>query len=328
MDNGSSFSEQKLHAGSSDSMGGMSTADDTRYRIEWLTSIHKVFDIDGSGTVDKVELLELGQARRSLGHKKGEWTKEMNDKLLKKIDRDGDGQVDANEFATYFADHLPKDRGTFDFTMDQFMEVAKACARKKKEAKNSREKSEASDLNERARKAKASVDAKRANEELGVLEGRWAHTGSSKSGNKKKKSEDPRAERTYRVDKLIAVHKAFDIDGGGYIEKDELFELGKARRKLGHKSGEWTKEMNDRMFANLDKGGDGKVEADEFSHYFANQFKDESREAFDKVMEQFMQVARVFNIAKKNADDDKAKVRRGPCFASPCLTQSHVRTLH
>ena len=52
---------------------------------------------------------------------------------------------------------------------------------------------------------------------------------------------------TYRPEMLRAVHKAMDLDNTGYIEAAELMLLGQARRKLGHKSGQWTEEQNQRL---------------------------------------------------------------------------------
>ena len=46
--------------------------------------IHHV-DLDRSGAVGEEELRVLGQARRKLGQKSGEWTKEMNQRLLQKM---------------------------------------------------------------------------------------------------------------------------------------------------------------------------------------------------------------------------------------------------
>ena len=41
----------------------------------------------------------------------------------------GKGDVKAEEFAAYFHENLAYDRGEFDVTMKQFLEVAHACAR-------------------------------------------------------------------------------------------------------------------------------------------------------------------------------------------------------
>jgi len=76
---------------------------------------------------------------------------------------------------------------------------------------------------------------------------------------------------------MAKVHKLFDIDNGGYIEAEELLALGKMRRSLGQKQGEWTKEMNDRFMAKLDSSGDGKLEMAEFSSYFNGQLPSERK---------------------------------------------------
>jgi Ca2+-binding EF-hand superfamily protein len=71
-----------------------------------------------------------------------------------------------------------------------------------------------------------------------------------------------------REKKLREVFQAFDLDGDGAIGAEELLVLGQQRRKLGQKSGEWTKEMNMRLMKKLDKNGDGKVLVREFVDFF------------------------------------------------------------
>ena len=43
---------------------------------------------------------------------------------------------------------------------------------------------------------------------------------------------------------LQKVYNEFDLDGGGDVGEEELLELGRARRRLGQKSGEWTPRAN------------------------------------------------------------------------------------
>ena len=43
--------------------------------------------------VKQAELLELGQARRALGQKAGEWTEAQNNRLVGRMDTDGDGTI-------------------------------------------------------------------------------------------------------------------------------------------------------------------------------------------------------------------------------------------
>ena len=66
--------------------------------------------------------------------------------------------------------------------------------------------------------------------------------------------------------------------------------LGHARRKLGQKRGEWTAELNQKLFARLDSNGDGRVSADEFAQYFDRSLPHDPTE-FERTIEQFMAVA-------------------------------------
>ena len=71
-------------------------------------------------------------------------------------------------------------------------------------------------------------------------------------------------EHSRRSRQLRAVFEAFDLDGSGSIETEELLQLGKARRSAGHKSGEWTNEMNRRLVEKMDVNSDGLISCSEF----------------------------------------------------------------
>ena len=91
------------------------------------------FDLDGSGVIEAEELLALGKARRSLGQKQGEWTEEKNARLVKRMDANGDGEIQMSEFVHHFEDALPRAREEFDLVLEQFMEVAQACRARKQQ---------------------------------------------------------------------------------------------------------------------------------------------------------------------------------------------------
>ena len=60
-------------------------------RVVALKMIYHLFDLDGGGDVGEEELLELGQARRRLGQKQGEWTMENTRQLMEKMGTDANG---------------------------------------------------------------------------------------------------------------------------------------------------------------------------------------------------------------------------------------------
>ena len=95
------------------------------------------FDLDGSGVIEAEELLALGKARRSLGQKQGEWTEEKNARLVKRMDANGDGEIQMSEFVHHFEDALPRAREEFDLVLEQFMEVAQACRARKQQRRES-----------------------------------------------------------------------------------------------------------------------------------------------------------------------------------------------
>ena len=101
--------------------------------------------------------------------------------------------------------------------------------------------------------------------------------------------------KMYRKERLQECFKGFDIDSGGTIGTDELMQLGTARRKLGQKSGTWTKEQNVRMISKMKGGGRGEVTEAEFVKFF-DETLGRDREDFDANIAQFLNVAREVGI--------------------------------
>ena len=62
-------------------------------RAALLQKVYNEFDLDGGGDVGEEELLELGQARRRLGQKSGEWTEANNRTMMQHIGPDEEGIV-------------------------------------------------------------------------------------------------------------------------------------------------------------------------------------------------------------------------------------------
>ena len=99
----------------------------TAVRRAKLQKVFDMFDLSGGGNLEKTELLKLGQRRRQLGQITGVWTEEQNQKLMARIDTDGDGKLSVDEFCVYFGETLTKDPVEFDAMIEQFTEVANDC---------------------------------------------------------------------------------------------------------------------------------------------------------------------------------------------------------
>ena len=56
---------------------------------------------------------------------------------------------------------------------------------------------------------------------------------------------------------LALVFVEFDLDSSGCIQSAELLALGKARRALGQRPGQWTEEKNTRLIHRINTSGDG-----------------------------------------------------------------------
>jgi len=294
--------------------------------LKCLRDIFKVFDLDGGGDIGEDELFELGTARRKLGQKSSPWTMEQTHRMMANMKGGGKGDVKAEEFAAYFHENLAYDRGEFDVTMKQFLEVAHACARKKKEAKDTKKKDEEArkkrEADEAARKKKEADDAdmKRRADAAAAKKRQAEEDARMAKRAEAMKTKDEEPPKEYRLRRLKEVFKLFDLDGGGDIGEEELYELGVARRKLGQKSGEWTMAQTHRMMANMKGGGKGDVKAEEFAAYFHENLAYDRGE-FDVTMKQFETVAndcraKVAANRKNKADEEAERKRKAEADAA------------
>eukprot|EP00658_Telonema_sp_P-2_P053533 TRINITY_DN4209_c0_g2_i2.p1 TRINITY_DN4209_c0_g2~~TRINITY_DN4209_c0_g2_i2.p1 ORF type:complete len:528 (-),score=129.65 TRINITY_DN4209_c0_g2_i2:53-1636(-) len=117
---------------------------------------------------------------------------------------------------------------------------------------------------------------------------------SQQQGGAKKLEEDRQkkeaAEQARREAALRKVYQEFDLDGGGDVGDDELLVLGQTRRKLGQKSGSWTKGMNDSLMAKIGTDKEGNLPMSNFVKHFNDSLPGDSKE-FDGVIEQFMDLS-------------------------------------
>ena len=101
-----------------------------------LSKVYREFDLAGDGSVGAEELLVLGQTRRKLGQKAGEWTAQNNANLMQKIGTDQFGNLPEDNFVQYFAGSLATDAAEFGRTMQQFMQCATLCRKNKMRLSN------------------------------------------------------------------------------------------------------------------------------------------------------------------------------------------------
>ena len=97
--------------------------------------------------------------------------------------------------------------------------------------------------------------------------------------------------------KLREVFELFDLDGSGEVESGEMLQLGKMRRELGQKSGDWDGEKNDQMVRQLDLDGNGAVSCSEFVAHFDGDLPVEP-EDFKDTLSQFIAVGRSVVLAR------------------------------
>ena len=259
-----------------------------------------MFDIDSSGYIEAPDLLRLGKARRELGQKAGEWTTSMNNALIAKMDTYGDGKVGSPNFCQYFDNILPHDMEEFEAIIECFMQVAEHTIY-----------SEPSRLSRSSPQANKSTGSKltgsmlledRLNKELHSPVQIRSTKRSAQTSERlledrlnRKLSESPAVDCTNelkrRIQVLEEVFYAFDIDGSGFVEEEELLELGKARQTLKQKDREWDRSKNDKLIERVDNNFDGKISKQEFLDGFAHTLRGTAEEVDDQ-MRQFKEVAK------------------------------------
>lgn len=95
-------------------------------RIARITALHRLMDLDGDGTLSSDEYLRFGRHCKAFkGESMSEWNAELSDKMLKRMDRNGDGCIQLDEFVAACIAYLPKDQG-FDTRLETFTAAAKA----------------------------------------------------------------------------------------------------------------------------------------------------------------------------------------------------------
>merc|ERR1712160_103282 len=72
----------------------------------------------GSGAIEPQEFLAIGKAVKAASVKGGEWTEEMSAKAMARVDTDGGGSIDVDEFCDFFVKTMPKNR-----THEQFRKL-------------------------------------------------------------------------------------------------------------------------------------------------------------------------------------------------------------
>ena len=67
-------------------------------RTDALKQVYTAFDLDCDGAISSDELLQLGHARRNLGHKRDSWSRERNSVLVSQIGCDKFGDIEESDF--------------------------------------------------------------------------------------------------------------------------------------------------------------------------------------------------------------------------------------
>lgn len=100
-----------------------------------------------------------------------------------------------------------------------------------------------------------------------------------------------------RKRRLAEIYKEFDLDGNGEVGADELLALGKTRRFLGHKGGEWTEHQNRNLLRNMGADQHGNVSEESFCKYFDKALSDDPKE-FEATLQNFHECAAEVRIKK------------------------------
>ena len=99
-----------------------------------LRAVFRAFDFGSRGWLTGDEIFMLGQTRRELRQRGGEWTEATNRAFIDRISgTDARGLVSEERFVQYFEQTLPTEPAAFSGAIDKFMLCALACRQARRE---------------------------------------------------------------------------------------------------------------------------------------------------------------------------------------------------
>merc|ERR1712216_487741 len=259
-------------------------------RAKALREVFAQFDLNDNGYIETWELYLLGRTRRRLGQKQAEWTEEMNRDCIDRMDENKDGLVEESEFIKYFSESLTKDPDAFMEIIGDFLKVANQSRGERDEQKAQNKKSGRKPGAGRAAEPEAALSPMSKDVERVKAEQKAAKASKDQDVPLSPRAAKDRAQKEKndrRASALRGVYREFDLDGGGDVGGEEMLALGKARRKLGQKKGEWTEEMNRNLLSNMGADKKGNVSEGNFVSYFNASLSIEDSE-FDTTVRQFL----------------------------------------
>ena len=106
----------------------------------------------------------------------------------------------------------------------------------------------------------------------------------------------------HRESLLSRVFDAFDMDGRGQLKKKDFLALGKARRLLGYKKGEWNEYDANLLFTKMDSDRNGMLEKREFLFGFKTSIVGD----FNDVQRRMNEFLRAANLVREERGLPKA----------------------
>merc|ERR1712166_604211 len=258
-----------------------------------LGDVFASFDLDGDGNVANEELMHLGSARQALNQRDRVWTDSKNRQLVKKLDTDGDGQLSREEFVVGFGKSTPDDLEEF-FRLVMEYEAAARWVRVQALDIQSAE----------TQKLIASLQA-----EVETLNKQAKETATATEAAKHANT------TALRQTMLGDVFAAFDVDGDGFVDANELMQLGAARAKLQQGGRVWTEAKNRALVASLDTNRDGEVDRDEFVRGFGEKTPQDTIE-FTKLMAEYEAVARWVRAEKAKVFEEQVSTLKAQLEAA------------
>jgi len=216
-------------------------------RMQRLREVFNAFDGDNSGALEREEMHIIGLGM----HPDGNWSSRKTDKLIRKMDTDGDGAVSFEEFFDFYRPIvIDGDDETFERGMGQLAAVAAAL---------------------RAPKPQPTLKKSLS----------WRE---SQEPEPAPLPEEPVFET--RMARLHRFFNGFDTDVSGAWDRSELNLIA-----YGMHQGKWTEKQTDALMRRMDTDGDGRVSFEEFLEFYRPALLDATDEQFERGMKAFQAVA-------------------------------------